>query len=130
MEEAQAPTAEGYLAFRTNVLLGVLKQFLGGSELAKINFLISLDFWDWELECIMEALDGMGMIPKLTGINRVIPVKVKGDKPSLHDLRRDLLMHWNAMVQEANKIYDELDDDDKDGLGFFMETMDFDVYYK
>lgn len=129
MSETQIPTAEKYLKFRMNVMLNVLKEFFKNGDLAKINFLITIDFWDWEMECILEGTNTVNMFPKVTGVNRVIPVKLKTNELSALALKTELLNHWNALVIETHQLYGTLDEDDRDGLGLF-DVIDFNLYLK
>ena len=123
------PSIDDYLTFRANTLTEILLGLLGGDKLSQINFLMNLDFWDWEVESLLEAFDAAGTAPKIKGVNRVIYVRKKGCGMTISETRDELIDRWNNMVSMADEIYDEFDAQDLDGLGLFA-AMDFDVYYK
>lgn len=124
-----APTKDSYLKVRMTIVTSLLNEFINGTDIAKLNFLMSIDFWDWEIESLLESMEGASKTLQVTGTERIIPVKAKGAGKTIDEVKAEMLDTWNVCISEINELYETFDEYDLDGLGLF-EAIDFDVYYK
>ncbi len=142
------PTPQSYLMDKSRSFLEVLEGFFGdgrtdfpvddpnhpmgmirADEMCVINFLMNIDFWDWEMECILESFSTISIIPLVVGAERIVPIMRKGDPNNLLGVRKEVIKTWNDLIEVTRVLFSYLDEEQRDSLELLVE-IDFDVYLK
>lgn len=123
------PTPQSFLLFKSQAFSNILNSFLDNDDLYLANFLINIDVWDWEMECLMESFSSLSLTPLVAGVERIVPVLKKGDPRNLLEQRRNLIKQWNELILASAELYYLLDQEQKEALGLLVE-IDFELYKK
>jgi hypothetical protein len=123
------PTPQGFLLLKSQTFSHILNSFLENDDLHLANFLINIDIWDWEMECLMESFSTLSLTPLVAGVERIVPILKKGDPRNLLEQRRNLIKQWNELVAAAAELYSLLDFEQKEALDLLVE-IDFELYLK
>lgn len=123
------PTPQGFLLLKSQTFSHILNSFLENDDLHLANFLINIDIWDWEMECLMESFSTLSLTPLVAGVERIVPILKKGDPRNLLEQRRNLIKQWNELIAAAAELYSLLDFEQKEALDLLVE-IDFELYLK